>query len=109
MFTNSPFLSVMLLYKREVVNTVDENTKTMTARMDWYLQAVYEALQQQGYSPVDQIVGYLLTGDPTYITSHHHARCLAARIDREQFLHLALEKYLKQLPASQLEMSYPNG
>jgi len=86
---------------------VDENTKTMTARMDWYLQAVYEALQQQGYSPVDQIVGYLLTGDPTYITSHHHARCLAARIDREQFLHLALEKYLTSIHTPYISVPTP--
>lgn len=65
--------------------------------MDWYLQAVYQALLENGYSPVDQIAGYLLTGDPTYITSRHHARCLAAHIDREQFVRRALEKYLQSL------------
>lgn len=77
---------------------MNQMAKTMTtqdAGMDWYLQAVYQALLENGYSPVDQIAGYLLTGDPTYITSRHHARCLAAHIDREQFVRRALEKYLQ--------------
>lgn len=85
---------------QDEVKTVEQTTKKMaaqTAEMDWYLQAVYRALQEEGYSPVDQIVGYLLTGDPTYITSRHHARCLAARIDREMLVSQALEKYLGDL------------
>ena len=74
--------------------------KTMTVKdagMDWYLQAVYEALQENGYAPLDQIVDYLLSGDPTYITSHNHARSLAARIDRETLIRRALEKYIDEL------------
>ncbi len=79
---------------------MNQMAKTMTTQntgMDWYLQAVYQALLEKGYSPVDQIAGYLLTGDPTYITSHHHARSLAARIDREQFVRRLLEKYLESI------------
>ena len=47
---------------------------------------IYEALQEKGYNPVGQIVGYILTEDPTYITNYNGARNLAARIDREELL-----------------------
>lgn len=74
-----------------------KTTTVKDAGMDWYLQTVYEALQENGYAPLDQIVGYLLSGDPTYITSHNHARSLAARIDRETLIRRALEKYIDEL------------
>lgn len=80
-----------------MVDTMTRTMATKDAGMDWYLQAVYEALQENGYAPVDQITGYLLTGDPTYITSHNHARSLAARIDREALVRRAMEKYLSDL------------
>lgn len=47
---------------------------------------IYTALVERGYRPVDQIIGYILTGDPTYITNHNGARCLAASIDRHELL-----------------------
>lgn len=79
---------------------MEQTTKTMTtkdAKMDWYLQAVYQALLEKGYAPLDQITGYLISGDPTYITSHNHARCLAARIDREALVRRAIEQYIGTL------------
>lgn len=60
------------------------------------LRAVYQALQEKGYEPVSQIVGYLLSGDPTYITSHHNARTMIRAIERDEILELLVESYLKQ-------------
>lgn len=50
------------------------------------LNVVYEALEEKGYNPVSQIVGYILSEDPTYITSHRNARGLIRRIDRDELL-----------------------
>ena len=50
------------------------------------LQEVYHALEEKGYSPVNQIVGYLLSGDPAYITSHKNARNMIRRLDRDELL-----------------------
>lgn len=47
---------------------------------------VYEALREKGYDPVNQIVGYLISGDPTYITSHKNARALIRRLERDELL-----------------------
>lgn len=60
------------------------------------LRAVYRALQEKGYEPVSQIVGYLLSGDPTYITSHNNARTMIRAIERDEILELLVESYLKQ-------------
>lgn len=57
---------------------------------------VYDALKEKGYNPVGQIVGYILTEDPTYITNHNSARSLISRIDREELLKDILTDYLKQ-------------
>ena len=50
------------------------------------LLTVYNALKEKGYNPVSQIVGYILSEDPTYITTHHNARSLIRRIDRDELL-----------------------
>lgn len=50
------------------------------------LLKVYEALKEKGYDPVNQIVGYLISGDPTYITSHKNARALIRRLERDELL-----------------------
>ncbi|MDR1532690.1 MAG: IreB family regulatory phosphoprotein [Clostridiales bacterium] len=50
------------------------------------LMSVYKALKEKGYSPVNQIVGYILSGDPTYITSHNNARSLIGKLDRDELL-----------------------
>ena len=55
---------------------------------------IYDALQDKGYNPVNQIVGYILTEDPTYITSKKNARSLIAKIDRDVLLKMLLENYL---------------
>lgn len=56
---------------------------------------VYEALQEKGYNPINQLVGYLLSGDPAYITSHRQARTLIRRIERDDILEELLKYYLK--------------
>ena len=56
---------------------------------------VYDALKEKGYNPVGQIVGYILTEDPTYITNHNGARQMISRIDREELLKDLVADYLK--------------
>ena len=58
------------------------------------LKEVCAALKEKGYDPLDQIVGYLLSGDPAYITSHRNARVLIRRIDRDQILEELVRFYL---------------
>ena len=59
------------------------------------LSSVYEALNEKGYNPVNQIVGYLMSGDPTYITSHKGARSLIMRAERDEIIEVFLEDYIK--------------
>jgi uncharacterized protein (UPF0297 family) len=56
---------------------------------------IYEALQQKGYNPISQIVGYIMSGDPTYITSHNNARSLIRKIERDELLEELVRFYLK--------------
>lgn len=58
------------------------------------MQTVYLALTESGYNPVSQIVGYLLSEDPTYITSHNNARALIRRVDRDELLQELVKNYL---------------
>ena len=60
------------------------------------LRSVYEALTEKGYNPINQIVGYLLTEDPTYITTHNNARGLIRHIDRDELLQVLLRSYLER-------------
>lgn len=59
------------------------------------LLAVYAALKQKGYNPINQLVGYLLSGDPAYITSHNNARSLVRRLERDELLEEILKNYLE--------------
>lgn len=58
------------------------------------LQLVYEALSEKGYNPVNQIVGYVMSGDPTYITSHKNARSLIMKVERDDILEELLSYYI---------------
>ncbi|MCL2579817.1 MAG: IreB family regulatory phosphoprotein [Oscillospiraceae bacterium] len=58
------------------------------------LVQVYDALREKGYNPINQIVGYILSEDPTYITTHNNARSLIRRIDRDDLLHALVKNYL---------------
>ena len=59
------------------------------------MMQVYDALTEKGYNPVGQIVGYILTEDPTYVTNHNGARNIISRIDREELLKDRVAEYLK--------------
>ena len=58
------------------------------------LTTVYQALQEKGYNPVNQIVGYILSEDPTYITNHNNARALIRKVDRDELLQTLVKYYL---------------
>lgn len=68
----------------------DEREKEMKI----VLTAVYDALKEKGYNPINQIVGYILSEDPTYITNHKNARSLIRKIDRDELLHALVKNYL---------------
>ena len=59
------------------------------------LTIIYDALVQKGYNPINQIVGYILSEDPTYITTHNNARNLIRHIDRDELLQILVRSYLK--------------
>lgn len=58
------------------------------------LRNVYEALTEKGYNPINQIVGYLLTEDPTYITNYSGARSMICKIDRDELMQVLVKEYL---------------
>ena len=58
------------------------------------LRSVYEALTEKGYNPINQIVGYLLTEDPTYITNYNNARSMICKIDRDELMQVLVREYL---------------
>ena len=58
------------------------------------LTTVYQALQEKGYNPINQIVGYILSEDPTYITNHNQARTLIRKVDRDELLQILVRNYL---------------
>ena len=69
-------------------NNSEENIK-------FILTTVYDALQEKGYNPLNQIVGYILSEDPTYITTYNSARSLIRKIDRDELLQILVKSYLE--------------
>lgn len=59
------------------------------------LKTVYQAMTEKGYNPVNQIVGYIMSGDPTYITSHKNARSLISKVERDELVEELLTQYIK--------------
>lgn len=59
------------------------------------LSTVYDALSEKGYNPINQIVGYIMSGDPTYITSHNNARSLIMKVERDEIVEELLTTYIK--------------
>ena len=78
----------------------DKNTLKFTVPSDDkenmrnILRNVYEALTEKGYNPINQIVGYLLTEDPTYITNYNNARSMICKIDRDELMQVLVREYL---------------
>ena len=77
-------------------NTImfDNGTRSEQRTPKEILLDVYEALDERGYNPIDQIVGYLLSGDPSYITSHKNARNLIRQIDRDDLAEVLVKSFL---------------
>lgn len=59
------------------------------------IEYVYEALKEKGYNPVNQLVGYILSGDPTYITSYKNARTVIRKYERDELLEIIIKEYLE--------------
>ena len=64
------------------------------AEIHQILLTVYRALEEKGYNPINQIVGYILSEDPTYITNHNNARALIRKVDRDELLQTLVKYYL---------------
>ena len=77
--------------KHTVKFTVPSDDKENMRRI---LRNVYEALTEKGYNPINQIVGYLLTEDPTYITNYQNARSLICKLDRDELMQELVKNYL---------------
>ena len=60
------------------------------------LKTVYEALMEKGYDPINQIAGYIISGDPAYITSHNNARALIRKVERDELVEELVRTYLKK-------------
>ena len=71
-------------------------TEDSGEEMKRVLITVYDALREKGYNPINQIVGYILSEDPTYITNHNNARSLIRKIDRDELLQELVRQYLSQ-------------
>ena len=71
---------------------LEETEKVSTREI---LMDVYEALAEKGYHPINQIVGYIMSGDPTYITSHNGARSLIMKMERDELVEEMLKSYIK--------------
>jgi len=61
------------------------------------IETVYTALKEKGYNPITQIVGYILSGDPTYITSHKNARALIGKLERDELLEEMVREFLRDV------------
>ena len=83
---------------------MDDFTRKYDAAQDkdeqihFILTSVYEALKEKGYDPINQIVGYILSEDPTYITNYNNARALIRKLDRDELLQELVRCYLFEKP-----------
>lgn len=88
-----------------MLDVTKDNDKTMKFDVDKEehnkvrdtVASVYNALKEKGYNPINQIVGYIISGDPTYITSHKNARSLISKVERDEILEELVKEYLKTL------------
>ena len=81
------------LHETQFFDSVDKEVQNEAKNI---LLNVSEALKEKGYNPVNQIVGYILSGDPTYITSHKNARSLIRKLERDELLEEVINNYLEK-------------
>ena len=77
------------------METVKFNVETERADPKKIILSVYQALSEKGYNPINQIVGYILSGDPSYITSYNGARSLVRKLERDEILEELVSNYVK--------------
>jgi len=82
-----------MMDKRETI-MFDNTGKKEKMTIKEILQEVYDALDEKGYNAIDQIVGYILSGDPSYITSHKNARNIVRQVDRDDLTEEIVKAYL---------------
>jgi uncharacterized protein (UPF0297 family) len=86
--------------EKDVINMDKNQTQyfnVVKEELDVYkiLERVYEALEEKGYNPVNQMVGYVMSGDPTYITSHKNARSIIGKVERDEIIEVLFENYIE--------------
>ena len=84
----------MIMDRNTILFTNSEKKKEQT--IEEILTSVYAALEEKGYNAVDQMVGYILSGDPSYITGHNNARNLIRKVERDELVEELLRKYLNK-------------
>lgn len=91
--------------RKERTDVMDFNNETMKINIDLdktsevheIIASVYDALQIKGYDPISQIVGYILSDDPTYITSYNGARSMIVKVERDELLEELVKNYIKNM------------
>ena len=78
-------------------NTLWYNENDKKGKIEAIMREVYDALKEKGYDPVSQIVGYILSGDPTYITSYGGARATITKVERDELLEEFVKNYINTL------------
>ena len=86
-------MGVLALHDKTVTFSIGQDRSSQLKAM---LGVVYDALAEKGYNPISQIVGYILSEDPTYITTHNSARSIISKIDRDELLQELVRSYLAQ-------------
>ena len=80
------------MFDKTMTFSVNEDKE---AELKKNLMTIYDALTEKGYNPVNQVVGYIMSGDPTYITSHNNARSLIMKVERDEIVEELLKQYIK--------------
>ena len=86
-------VTVIVMSEPTISFSIHEDKEKETKRI---LTVVYDSLRQKGYNPINQIVGYILSEDPTYITTFNNARSLIRKIDRDELLQILVKSYLDE-------------
>jgi uncharacterized protein (UPF0297 family) len=87
----------MRVYNDSDTQKLDEHHHDTSLKVKEILDTVYFALKEKGYNPFTQIVGYILSGDPTYITSHRNARALIGKLERDELLEAMVREFLHEV------------
>jgi len=82
-------------FKKETVKISVESMNEQRVKENFAI--VYDALKEKGYNPVNQIVAYLMSGDPTFITGYNNARVIISKMDRDEILEVLVKNYLNTL------------